>query len=106
MRTGNIVKTFHGHVVIISNVRDNYVNWISATHSNSVGGTEIVTTETDVTCDCMENFGIPHTPDIDCPDCNGTGLMKKTTHGMDKATVLADNMFDYIKSRMLKNFDF
>ena len=103
MRTGNIVKTFHGHVVIISNVRDNYVNWISATHANSQGGTQIVTTESEVACDCLIECC---EPSIDCPDCNGTGLMKKTTHGMDKATVPADNMFDYIKSRMLKNFDF
>ena len=103
MRTGNIVKTFHGDVVIISNVRDNYINWISASHGNCQGGTQIITTEAEVDCDCWGNFDIP---DIDCPYCKGTGKIIKITHGMDKATYLADNMFDYIKSRMLRNFDF
>ena len=103
MRTGNIVKTFYGDVVIISNVRDNYVNWISATHANSQGGTQIVTTEKIVDCDCWANFDLP---DIDCPNCNGTGKVTKITYGMDNATYLADNMFEYIKSRIMKNFDF
>jgi hypothetical protein len=103
MRTGNIVKTFYGDVVIISNVRDNYVSWISANHSNSSGGTQIITTEDEVVCDCLIECC---EPSIDCPDCKGTGMMTKTIHGMDKATYLADNMFDYIKKRMLMNFDF
>ena len=103
MRTGNIYKTAYGGIVIISKVTDDYVHWISATHGNCQGGTNKVTTETEVTCDCLIDCC---EPSIDCPDCHGTGMMKKTIHGMDKATYLADNMFDYIKSRLLKNFDF
>lgn len=106
MRTGNIVKTAYGEIVIISDVRKDYVSWISATHGNSQGGTQVLTTETEVVCDCMENFGMPDMPDVDCPHCHGTGKMKQIKLGMDKAIYLADNMFEYIKNRMLKNFDF
>lgn len=103
MRTGNIVKTAYGEIVIISNVRKDYVSWISATHGNSQGGTQMITTENEVTCDCLIDCC---EPSMDCPDCHGTGKMKQIKLGMDKATVLADNMFDYIKNRLLKNFDF
>lgn len=103
MRTGNIVKTYHGDVVIVTQVTTNYVQWISATHGNCSGGTYIKTTEEMVHCDCDEGCC---EPDPECPDCHGTGRKLEIKHGMDKATVLADNMFDYIKSRMLKNFDF
>jgi hypothetical protein len=104
MRTGNIVKTAYGDIVIISQVKDNYINWISASHGNCQGGTQKLTTETEVDCDCVSDCC--GQPDIDCPDCKGTGKITKVTYGMDKAIVLADNMFEYIKSRMLKNFDF
>lgn len=104
MRTGNIYKTFHGSVIIINKVTDDYVHWISATHANSSGGTQILTTEAVVDCHCVsECCGMT---DLDCPDCNATGKITKITYGMDKATYLADNMFDYIKDRLLKNFDF
>jgi hypothetical protein len=104
MRTGNIVKTAYGDIVIIVKVSDDYVHWISASHANVSGGTHILTTETEDDCDCFHEC-CGH-PDIDCPDCKGTGKIKKIKYGMDKATYLADNMFEYIKSRMLKNFDF
>jgi hypothetical protein len=104
MRTGNIVKTAHGDVVIISDVRKDYVSWISATHGNCQGGTQMITTEKDVDCDCLSMCC--GQPDFDCPDCHGTGKIKEIKLGMDRATVLADNMFDYIKNRLLKNFDF
>lgn len=104
MRTGNIVKLYNDGVVIISEVRKDYVTWISTTHGGCQGGTQMITTEKDVDCDCVtECCG---QPDFDCPDCHGTGTVKEIRYGMDKATVLADNMFDYIKSRLLKNFDF
>lgn len=104
MRTGNIVKTAYGDIVIITTVNDKNVNWISASHANSSGSTPQITTETEVDCDCVsECCG---QPDIDCPDCKGTGKIMKIRYGMDKATYLAANMFEYIKSRMLKNFDF
>lgn len=45
-------------------------------------------------------------PDIECPDCKGTGKIKQIKYGMDNATYLADNMIEYIKNRMMKNFDF
>lgn len=103
MRSGNIYKLFYGNVVIITGVTDDYVHWISADYANSSGGTYKLTRELEVTCDCMLDCC---EPSIDCPDCHGTGRKMETRHGMDKATYLADNMFDYIKSRMMKNFDF
>lgn len=104
MRTGNIYKTAYNEVIIITNVTKDYVHWISATHGNCQGGTQIRTTEEEVDCDCVEECC--GQPDIDCPDCKGTGIVKKIKYGMDNATYLADNMFEYIKNRMLKNFDF
>jgi hypothetical protein len=104
MRTGNIVKTAYGHVVIITKVSADYVHWISADYANSSGGTPILTTETEEDCDCVSDCC--GQPDMDCTDCNGTGKIKKTRYGMDRAIVLADNMFEYIKNRMMKNFDF
>jgi len=102
MRTGNIVKTAHGDIVIITKVSNDYIHWISASHANCMGGTQLLTTETEADCDCVE-FGVP---DIDCPECKGTGKRKEIKYGMDKAIYLADNMFEYIKNRLLKNFDF
>lgn len=103
-RTGNIVKEFNGSVIIVSNVTDNHVQWISATHGNSCGTTPQKTTEEIDDCECTE-FGC-YEPEIDCPHCQGSGKIKKIRYGMDNATYLADNMFEYIKNRMLKNFDF
>lgn len=103
MRTGNIVKTAHDNIVIISTVYKDNVSWISATHGNSCGSTPKITTEKIVDCDCTFKDG---EPEIDCPICNGTGDKTKIIYGMDKATILADNMYDYIKSRLMKNFDF
>jgi len=103
MRTGNIVKTVHGDVVIITEVYKDNISWISASHGNVSGITPKITTEKIVECDCTFEDG---EPDIECTDCKGTGEKTKIIYGMDKATVLADNMFEYIKNRMLKNFDF
>ena len=80
MRTGNIYKTFHGSVIIITKVTDDYVHWISATHANSSGGTNKLTTVKEVSCDCLIDCC---EPSIDCPDCKGTGTMEKTIYGME-----------------------
>jgi hypothetical protein len=103
MRTGNIVKKANGDIIIITSVNDKNVNWISASHANVSGSTAKLTTEYEDDCDCMEECC---EPDIDCTDCKGTGKVKRIKYGMDKATYLADNMIDYIKSRMLKNYYF
>jgi len=104
MRIGNIVKTVYGSIVIITRVDSNYVHWISATHGNSSGGTNILTTEIETDCDCV--FECCGQPDLECLNCKGTGKIIEIKYGMDKAIILADNMFEYIKTRMLKNFDF
>jgi hypothetical protein len=103
MRTGNIVKTAYGDIVIVTRVSDDYVHWISASHANSLGSTQKLTTEHDVDCVCVEECC---EPSIDCPHCEGKGKIKVTKRGMDRATYLADNMLDYIKKGMMKNFEF
>lgn len=103
MRTGNIVKTAYGDIVIINTIYKDNISWISATHGNVCGTTPKITTQKLIDCDCtIENGEI----DCDCIDCNGTGKITKIIYGMDKATVLADNMYDYIKSKLMKSFDF
>ena len=103
MRTGNIVKTVHGDIVIINTVYKDDISWISASHGNVSGSTPKITTDKIVDCDCTIEDG---EPEIGCTICNGTGDKTKIIYGMDKATILADNMFEYIKSRLMKNFDF
>ena len=104
MKIRNIVKDAYGDILIISKVTNDYVNWIYAKGSNMSGRCPKITTEELVYCGCDEIFY--EYADQDCPHCKGTGQRIEIRYGMDKATILADNMFDYIKDTLMKNFDF
>lgn len=108
--TGNVVKTKYGNIIIITKVGtgrvnpdDDYYNWISFDSSNCSGGTYYTTTGKTVCCDdvCGNRC-----EDEDCSYCGGTGTYAKTEYGLDQATLLGDNVKDYIIKSISKNFNF
>ena len=105
MREGNILKLKGGSIVIVYRVDDKLTHWISFDSSGCSGGTKNVTTIIDSMCwTCDINDG--GDPDYDCSDCKGTGTYKEEIPGIDKATLLADNVKSYILKSITKNFDF
>ena len=57
MITGNIVKLKDGYVVIVTDVTDKHVRWVSASASNVSGGTPQISKEEKVDCYCDEYIG-------------------------------------------------
>lgn len=102
-RTGNVVKTQHGYIVIISNYTKDYTSWISFDFAGSSGGHKNEDEEVDETCwDCQENSY----PNTECEVCGGTTTYKKIRRGFNHSTILASCVKDYIMTRLLKNFEF
>lgn len=102
--TGNIVKLNDRYIVIITDVDDDYVSWVSFDMSNVSGGTKMKTYMRSTSCFCCENNEGEY--DEDCEDCKGTGSYKEEVPGMDKARVLASNAKEYILKNLTKNFEF
>ena len=108
-RTGNVVKTKYD-IIIITNVGsgqtrpdDDYYSWISFSSSNCSGGTYFKTIESEETCwDCCGH----KCNDEECEDCNGIGKFIKIDYGLDCATLLGDNVKDYIVKKLTSNFEF
>lgn len=103
MKIGNVVKTGYGDIVIIKNVATDLVSWISFTSSNTSGGFPTVTKFEERLCYCLQ---IHPTPDPECEACKGKGSVVHERKGADQCEVLADNCAQYIRNRLLKNFDF
>jgi len=106
-RTGNVVKSYYGGLVIITNVRGTdenpYYDWVSFDSSNCSGGSYHNTERKEEYCydECGHICEDP-----ECSVCNGTGKYIDIRYGMDSAKYLADNVKDYILKGLTKNFDF
>lgn len=98
--TGNVFKLY-SEIHIVTSVTDKYTNWISFSHSNVSGATPNVTYTAEEYCGCNECC-----PNPECEVCNGTGYYDREHKGMDQAIYLANNVKDYIISRLTKNFEF
>jgi len=105
-RTGNVVKLHDGHCIILVNVTNDDVYWISFSFSNSSGITKMKTEIKKEKCFCGYYHNNEHIYDEDCDKCYGKGYYDNEISGMDKAEYLADNVKEYILKRLLKNFDF
>lgn len=102
---GNVIKTANGHIEIVTSESGDYYNTISFDHENSSSGHRLKTYMRDEMCwDCDINDGGEADPD--CKTCKGSGSYKKKIFGMDKATLLAPTVKEYIMKRLTKNFEF
>lgn len=102
MNIGNVVRLSKGHLVIITNVNKETTQWVSFSGSNSSGVTRNKSyniTETCYECSDVE-------VDTKCELCKGQVSYKETIDGMDKATIEARSVKDFIVSRTMKNFEF
>lgn len=103
--TGNVIKTKRGSIEIVSKVTDESTDTISFDRANSCGYHKNKTYERSDSCyDCDINDG--GFVDEDCPKCKGTGNYMNTIYGMDKATLLAPNVKEYIIKSLTQNFNF
>ena len=102
MNIGNVVRLSKGHLVIITDINKDTIQWISLSSSNSSGITRNKSYERVETCyDCRDVEVDP-----DCELCKGEGAYKENIDGMDKATIEARSVKDFIISRTMKNFEF
>lgn len=102
---GNVVRLSHGSVVIITEVRSNYTNWIPIDSDKVSGGCKNISYIEESQCwTCDINDG--GYQDEDCVDCHGTGYYNREISGMDKATFMAHNVKSYIMKAITKNFEF
>lgn len=98
---GNVVRNYYGFIIIITKVESNGCRWISFDAENSSGFTKFITETIEETCGCVLECGIN---DDDCEDCKGSGVYMETYYGLDCATILANNVKEYITKRLLKPF--
>tara|TARA_Y100000389_G_C17065768_1_gene319520 strand:- start:122 stop:430 length:309 start_codon:yes stop_codon:yes gene_type:complete len=102
MITGNVVRLSGGHLVIITNVDGERTGWVSFSCSNSSGVTRNISYKITETCyDCRDVER-----DKNCCLCGGEVQYVESIDGMDKATVEASSVKDWITRRLLKDFKF
>jgi len=103
LRIGNVIKTKYGYIEIVTDVRDDYTNTVSLNYSNVSSGYKTKDTKRKVECNCVDMCGhaMP-----DCPKCKGTGQVEQTRYGSDSATLIANNVKEYILDSLTKNFNF
>ena len=102
MNIGNVVRLSKGHLVIITDINKDTIQWVSLSSSNSSGITRNKSYERVETCyDCRDVE-----VDQDCELCKGEGAYKETIDGMDKSKVISNCVKDFIISRTMKNFKF
>lgn len=102
MKTGNVVRLSDGYLVIITNVNKDTTQWVSFSSSNSSGVTRNKSYNRTETCyDCSDVE-----VDTECELCKGEVSYKENIDGMDKATIEARSVKDFIISRTMKNFEY
>lgn len=102
MNTGNVVRLSDGYLVIITNVNKDTTQWVSFSCSNMSGVTRNKSYNRSETCyECRDVEVEP-----ECELCKGQVSYKETIDGMDKATIEARSVKDFIISRTMKNFEF
>ena len=109
MNIGNVVRLSKGHLVIITDINKDTIQWISLSSSNSSGITRNKSYERVETCyDCKdaEVDSDYSNRSFTCELCKGEVSYKETIDGMDKSKVMANCVKDFIISRTMKNFEF
>lgn len=94
--TGNVIKTAYGSIEIVTDVRDDgYTTTIPIDYTNSSAGHQAKSYEVDEWCYCG-----------DCEYCNEDKPSKRIVFGMDKATLVARTIKEWIiKSSTHKFFE-
>jgi hypothetical protein len=103
MQVGNVIKDGFGNISIITEIKDDRIRTVSFTHSGSMGGVAKESSFVEESCMCLRMYP---TVDPDCEMCEGTGKVLREIKGWDQCVILADSCASYIRSRMMKNFDF
>lgn len=104
MRTGNVIKTPYNFIAIVTNVSDDYLNWVSFDSENCSGGGKMEDSFRNEACFCIE--GNDGEYDEYCPDCKGKGSYDVKVLGYKRSKVLAPNVKSYILKSLTKNFEF
>ena len=100
-KVGNVIQDLHGNLSIIYDIDEKLIRWISFDSCNVWGAYPIKGYWMSKRCYCNE-----HGMEEECEFCHGTGEGKEWNPGIEGLTKLAENVKDYIKARLLKNFEF
>jgi hypothetical protein len=101
-KTGNVVKSKYG-IKIVTSVTDKHTHWISTNCENSSGVTPNEAYIIPQTCSRCED----DEPDEHCEICHGKVFYDRTEPGFEAShTLLAPNVQDWIKTTLLKGFEF
>ena len=102
LRVGAVVRLKSNYLVIITDIREDRVSWVSFGHSNTSGVTRMSGYNRDETCyDCRDVE-----PKEDCCLCGGKVGYVEWVDGMEDAMVEAYSVKDWIMERLLSGFKF
>lgn len=110
-KTGNVVRLESGSLVVICgyryissrqwpndpNLNYDVCDYIFVEHSNSSGSSRVDKITKEEWCCCNLQNGYH---EDDCEDCGGSGKFISTDNGMEKATLVAPSIKDWISNTL------
>lgn len=100
-KIGNVLKNGN-QIIIVTEARSDKIHWVSLEYTGVLGSTYYENQEYEEDCDCLDSYD---ELDEDCPYCLGSFRVTRILPGCKNATLLANNVKEYIQNRLLQNFE-